>query len=138
MSNDHSKKYFSESSVKVGEYERAKKSTYFKMKQRRSSATKHPHTSLESTHNLPAGPTSKSELSNDFIHMLKSSGLEDGTNQQHSTEFKFNFEIGAQERPVEEKLHSDLSIGTTRYNSSQLKPLKYKASDNTFRFNFNT
>ena len=111
------------------------------MKQCKSYTTKNEHTTQNGAHDYPSGPTPKSGVSNDLIDMLKTSGLEDGNNQQNLTEFRFNFEISAQERSIEQTLpnglHSDLS-STSQYNSSHLKTLKYQPSDNTFRFDFNT
>lgn len=111
------------------------------MKQCKSYATKNTSISQKRTHNHPSGPTSTSELSNDFIHMLKTSGLEDGNNQQNSTKFQFNFEMSSQERSIAQTLpnniHTDLSNPTTQYNPSHSKTLNYEPSDNTFRFEFN-
>lgn len=130
------------SNVKVGDCERAKKSTYLKMKQCKSYNTKNTFTSYKSSHIHCSGPPYTSNMSNDLIHMLKTSGLEDKNNQPKSTEFKFNFDISKQEPPIEQtvpnKLHSDLSTYTSSCNPVQLKNLNYKPSDNTFRFDFST
>ena len=122
----------SESSVKVGDFKRAKKSTYIKSKQRESIV----EAALASRAiNNDNSIMTTSESPNDLSDMLRASDLKDDKNSQP---FRFDFHLPtSNDRTMNiannevNKLPSDQST-----NDIKVQNLHFKPSDNSFRFNF--
>ena len=124
--------FISESSVKVGDFKRAKKSTYIKSKQKESIVEAALTSRAINNDNLIM-TTSKSP--NDLSDMLRASDLKD---DKDSKPFRFDFHLPTSDdrtinianNEVNKLPHDQPTDGI------KVQSLHFKPSDNSFRFDF--
>ena len=121
----------SESSVKVGDIKRARRSTYIKTKRRDHAETS--TTSKVLTSDIVI--SNDSESPNMLVDMLKSSGLKEN---KDSVPFRFDFQLSSSITGLKNHTSNKVnqSVDKSLKNDVHLQDLRFKPSDNTFRFNF--
>ena len=113
----------------MGDIKRARRSTYIKTKRR-----DHAETSTTSK-------TSQIVISNDaespnmLVDMLKSSGLKES---KDSVPFRFDFQLSSpnKDQQNDRTNKANQSVDKSLINDIHLQNLRFKPSDNSFRFNF--
>ena len=124
--------FISESSVKVGDFKRAKKSTYIKSKQKESIVEAALASRAINNDNLIM-TTSKSP--NDLSDMLRASDLKDDKDSQP---FRFDFHLPTSDDRTMNITNNEVNKLPHDQPTDDIKVqnLHFKPSDNSFRFNF--
>ena len=115
----------------MGDIKRARRSTYIKTKRR-----DHVETST-----ISKALTSEIVISNDsespnmLVDMLKSSGLKES---KDSVPFRFDFQLSSPNKDQQNDTanKANTSVDKSLINDVHLQNLRFKPSDNSFRFNF--
>ena len=120
-----------ESSVKMGDIKRARRSTYIKTKRRDHSETS--TTSKVLTSDIVI--SNHSESPNMLVDMLKSSGLKES---KDSVPFRFDFQLSSPNKDQKNDTTNIVNqlVDKSLINDVHLQNLPFKPSDNSFRFNF--